>query len=528
MNESNKVSKNLDSSFSSNNENKSSILDVDKKVENYSSPGSCKANISISEVSCVEKVIRKKSPKNEKKSNEKKRMKKINDDIEKYKKLKNEPKREKKAENLDENKYTKKKKKEEILKMVERLSKSPPRKQVENDSPKKIATDPHIFERLFKMSTEKEQKIIKERKQKLKKEKINPLASTLKSNSKSQQLAQEKLLSYVKGIFINETNNEKFEKSDDPEVLKNRRKNKGKLTQEELISLLIKLGLLYNRQKISQTPILEEQLKEWILEEKENGEKIYDIQKVRETLIAALESSQTNSPLNKYIKQCILISIANSESKKLKQQESLEIQKQQDLALQRKIPYESIIRLSKSNRPPSPRREMKKRPAFIQNPQLYYFQDASISPGSDKILRTSDFARKSFKERDELLAKKKSDKIKKLTDDFYKSKVIKFEHKPKFSPEVKREVNEYRKRKQNRKPEEPSYKPKIIDYEKYKKTIYQNMLENNHPEGWDDYVQRSRIAYQKRIEKLRSKEIEYLKDDAHINEESCFYESTIV
>ncbi|OHT16933.1 hypothetical protein TRFO_12817 [Tritrichomonas foetus] len=434
--------------------------------------------------------------KNKKKTKGKRKRKTSNFNPEKY-----QNRKPKMSPDLEEKLPSpKRKNKKDIEDMVLRLSAPSPQSKIE-EKPKKIASDPQIFDRLYEMSKDKEKKneemrakFIAEEKNKIGSPKRNPL---------SQKLAEKRLLRFI---------NEKFEEIHENE-----------LSQTELNSLLIEFGLTFEKQRMENNKLLLEYMKEWILNVKENGETAYDPEKVKNCLLTSIKSTKNASPFQAYARQSIIIALSNTNSNKSsskspnnspckpenqnkfnqynassKNISSKDSNLNDNIENNRKsIKYESLIRLSKSNKPPTPRKSLPKRPKFVQYPYSEDLEPVSVCQGSERILNSSRLAQKSFNERDKILKDRKIEKLNQMEQEFYKSQLMTFEHKPNFNEQTQKELEAYREKKKNIKPEEPSFHPTVIDYEKYKKTIHKSMIEKVvRPEGWESDIVRHRLAYQ--------------------------------
>lgn len=331
---------------------------------------------------------------------------------------------------------------------------------------------------------------------------------------------------------------------------------KSQLSQEELDELLINLGLRSRRENMPKfNKILFEKMNDWVLKEKQDGSRIYDAIKIHQEMIHVIKEGEFSfSSFDRFARQRIIIALANSkqfsslsktsiysstnESLLKPSNESLnnnDNEESTSFQSQKKCQYKSLIRLSQSKRKncESPIKDNKKeqsnslsirpRPKFVMNPYSEELEPASVSAKTEKIFQKSEVANIPFVERDQFFTQKRRKMIEQMSKESNKSQLMKFEHKPKFSQEVRNELNEYKERKEQiknrRSDDEPTYHPKIMNYEKYKKTIHREMTEKKvRPEGWDNDIARHRVAYQRYLQEKLAKEKDKEPDFDMMNE----------
>ena len=374
----------------------------------------------------------------------------------------------------EEEVVTKKKSKKAIQAMINRLMNQPkPKIENENENVKvRVQTDPQIFDRLYQMSQEKEERNKKLRKE-YEEEEINlPERKAEKTNKKSNALAEQQLVS-----FINSTV---------PEV--------EEMNENELTALFEKLGILDHKEQLAKNQATKKVYEEW-MSEKEDGQKVFLVSRVKEALIKC--STQNNfSQFDRYARQRMIIALSDLKQK------SRNVQVEEP-KIDKKISKETILRLSKAKDNPPPKRQVKEtKPKPKPKPKE---EIEKMSVKTQEILENCDLARITFEERNKIILEKRNERIKKLDEELHSEKLDvspTFGQKPHWSNEVQEKLDEFRKKKLNKKSDEPSYRPNIISFKKYQKQIRKQMMaEVNLPEGYEESINRHRQAYSKFIQK---------------------------
>ncbi|OHS93075.1 hypothetical protein TRFO_12097 [Tritrichomonas foetus] len=383
---------------------------------------------------------------------------------------------EKEKEQQKEKKKIKKSKKE-IKAMIDRLM-QPPKQVTEEEQPKaKVQTDPKIFDRLYQMSQEKEQRNEKLRKE-FEDEEMNFAARKAeKSNKKSNALAEQQLVTFIESIFPN------------PE-------EKNEMTETELTEIFQKLGILDNKEVIYKNQAMKSVYEEWLIE-KDNGKIYYNSFTVKDALMKS--TTQKNySKFDVYARQ--RMTIALSEAKQRSKHVVIEQPKEE-----KKIKKETIIRLSQTREQPPPKKHILPKQQPKRPKPIKIEEPIGMSAKTHEILESCDLGRATFEERDKIIAKKRSEKIEKLDKELHTEKLDvgpSFGQKPQWPSEIQEKLDEYRQKKLNKQPEGPTFRPSIISFEKYQKQIRKKMMkEANLPEGYEESISRHRQAYNKILQK---------------------------
>lgn len=353
---------------------------------------------------------------------------------------------------------------------------------------------------------------------------INEINSTKKKNENNQSNENQNNDSSDLNSSLNENNDCYF---------------KSELSQDELDKLLILLGLRSRRENMPKyNKILFEKMNDWVLKEKQDGSRIYDANKIHAEMIHVIKEGEFSlSQFDRFARQRIIIELSNSkqlnslskssiynntntETLLKPTSESLNENDESEMISSKTIHYKSLIRLSKSKKINyEPTRniddeihslKIRPRPKFMMNPYSEELEPAYVSAKTEKIFRKSEVANIPFVERDQFFTEKRRKMIEKMSNESNKSQLKKFENKPKFSKETINELKEYKEKKEIRKKyrnDEPTYHPKIMNYETYKNTVHKKMIEKKvRPEGWDNDIARHRVAYQKYLQEKLAKE----------------------
>lgn len=394
----------------------------------------------------------------------------------------NEFYRETEEKELEKQEKPKRKSKRAIKKMVDRLSQPPQPKQVETEEiPKsKTQTDPQIFDRLYQMSQEKVKKCEKLRQEYEDEVRNDPIRKSSKSNRKSNELVEQQIISFVSSQFI----------------------DKEMINEPELISILQNLGLIDHKEMIYKDTTIKPMIESWIAQT--DGRTMYNTLLVKETLLHCVTQND-NTRFGVYARQCM--TIAFSEMKQKSRIQEPVIQEEE-----RKISRDTIMRLSQT-RDPAPKKVVNHnsnlKPKPILNPRVSTISKElppeGISQRTQEILDSCDLAHISFEERERINAQKRSEKIKKLDEEIHTKKLEvgpQFGQKPLWTSEIQEKLDEYRKKKLEQKPDEPSFRPSIISFKTYQKQIRKQMMaEKNMPEGYNETINRYRQAYQQDVQK---------------------------
>lgn len=178
---------------------------------------------------------------------------------------------------------------------------------------------------------------------------------------------------------------------------------------------------------------------------------------------------------------------------------------------------ETILRLSKSRYKPEINQSktedpfpIRKRDVFKMNPYSEELERPKKSKKTKEIYQ-QEIAKISFHDRESILLEKRKLKLKQIEEEnSIPISSQKYANEPKFSPETRQQLNEYKERKKEIKVEEENtYRPTVIDYELFKKNIFKEMIENKErPEGYYSDISRHRMAYHKYLDEKKEKEKE--------------------
>ena len=326
------------------------------------------------------------------------------------------------------------------------LSRKRKKETEEEERPKKVTTQ-QTFERLSANSIEKKDRVTTQVNEFKKKEHEMFGSASPKCNSKSNQLADRKMLKELDRVFD---------------------QSEEELTRSQLASKLCQLGMLDERQKLESQPLLKEKLEEWTVQGEDDVPK-YDKSKVKTSLT---ESILAPSPSKFDSLVCISI-IASLTKPQTDTPEEIRRKKS-------RMSREAIERLSTAKHK-TPKRPWKR----VRDPIYFGYREPppppTMSPKSVELLETLEDAKIPFVERDELMARRrKADFKRAVRKQIRESRELAMTATPKAQKPPQNTDMPPAER------APPPTEPDPVRRPRFK--------QSEHPAGWDAAVNRGRIA----------------------------------
>lgn len=387
--------------------------------------------------------------------------------------------------------------KNHINNMITRLSQpAKPKLFIDDEELKRPKTvcDPKAFDRLYEISKEKEKKAKELQKQHEVDEIADNIKHAHKVNKKSEELAAGMFNKFVLSAF-----------EPLPELI----------TKDELVNTLAYLGLLDNKQTLESLPMIEEELNKW-----KDDEDKFQTELIKNDFVNLTES-QLSTPFQKLAHKQIVIALVNGKTKKQTNQSD-------EPKVTKHMKKETFDRLTKIKQDYVPQKKEqsndKPRPKFIPKKHIDDpIPEVKISDVSSGIWQSSEVAHMSIEERDRLFQERRNKKLKQLQEEYYQptqnSKTQ--SNKMEVTEEMKKKIFEKKEQKRRELEQGPSFRPNVTSYKDYLKIRRSQLHNTGRPEGWDEYVNRRRTAYQKYLEKKEEEERDIDLLEIRANKRKC-------